>query len=103
MRIFASSASPVLGELSCLYVGNRAGMAEQPEGACQVTGADRGWPGLARAGGRPGLDLALAGRAGGAKWPKPQGGLFSIDRASCSSSHCRIATRSYTWPSTVLT
>ena len=33
---------------------------------------------LAEAGGRPELDLVLAGRAGGRDRPKPQGGCFHI-------------------------
>ena len=69
MRIFASSASPVLGEVSCLVrvwvsVGMRAGVADQAEDAVQRA-EGRGRPRLAGAGGRPELDRVLAGRAGG--------------------------------------
>jgi hypothetical protein len=97
MRNFASSTSPVLGELSCLCRKQGTGMADQPE-ACQVAEAGRGWPRLAAA-------LSLIWRRRGlpeAELAEAPGRLC-IDRGSCSSSHCRIATRSYTWPSTVLT
>ena len=56
-----------------IYVGNTAGRAGEPEHVCQLAGqpedidqlaeAGRGWPSRAEAGGRPELELVLAGRA----------------------------------------
>ena len=79
---------PVLGDAVGTYVEDKAGMASQPEHACQLAEAGRGWPRLAEAGGHPELDPALSGsiKAGGRIGPTPLGGCLPRSAAPCFCS-----------------
>ena len=63
------------------------GMASQPEHACRLAEAGRGWPRLAEAIGRPELDRALAGRfkAGGRIGRRLWAAVFHVARHRASA------------------
>ena len=61
------------------HVETEPGVAKASQNTCQLAEAGRGWPRLAEAGGRPELDLGLAGRikpGGRSGRGQPLGGGF---------------------------